>query len=57
MDRIVAQIELPSSNKAEEIHRFIDEINRLLEPKSDVEVILDWRSNRRFLSLEHKKGS
>ena len=51
MQRMVAQVELPSSNKAEMIHRFIAEVTERLDPAQGMEVTIEWRSNRRFLSL------
>ncbi|MCX6024315.1 MAG: hypothetical protein NTZ05_21825 [Chloroflexi bacterium] len=50
-DDIIAQIELPSSNKAEWIHQFMDEVNRGLAPGKTAKVEVDWRSNRRFLTI------
>ena len=51
MQRMVAQVELPSSNKAEMIHRFIAEVSQRLDPAQGMQVTIEWRSNRRFLSL------
>ncbi|MBI4498862.1 MAG: hypothetical protein HY689_13300 [Chloroflexi bacterium] len=56
MQHILAQMELPSSNRAEDIHRFVTEVNRLLDPEQGVHVVIEWRSNRRFLQVQRVAG-
>lgn len=52
---IIASIELPSTNSPDWIHAFVEEVNRQLPAGANAHVLIDWRSNRRFLTVAKGK--
>lgn len=48
---VIAAIELPSTNNSAWVHTFLEQVNRELTAGADARVLVDWRSNRRFLTV------
>lgn len=48
---IIAAIELPSTNSPAWVHTFVDAVNKELARRAEAHVRIDWRSNRRFLTI------
>lgn len=50
-DDVIVSIELPSTNNAAWIREFVEQVNRQFPAGTDAHVLIDWRSNRRFLTV------
>lgn len=52
---VIVSIELPSTNNPDWIHSFLDEVNHRLPAAANAHVLIDWRSNRRILTVAKGK--